>query len=57
MPPLTLAVGQPADRQQIRAVEKVQSVCQIEPDTGVEFLGDAGQPSGPHARRDGRGAG
>ena len=40
MPAFALAVGEPADRQQIRRLEQTDAVGQVEPQTGVEFFSD-----------------
>ena len=40
MPPLALAVGQPADGQQIGRVEQPHAVVEVEALAGVELVGD-----------------
>ena len=46
MPPLALAVGEPADGEQIGRLEQADAVVEVEPDAGVEFFGDVGEAGG-----------
>ena len=41
---LALAVGQPADREQVRAGEQPQPVGEVEADAPVQLVGNAAQP-------------
>ena len=43
---LALAVGQPADGEQIRRLEQPDAVGEIEAHAGVELLGDVGEAGG-----------
>ena len=40
VPPLALAIGQPAERERVRTLEQPHAVLEREPDAGVELLGD-----------------
>jgi hypothetical protein len=40
VPALALAVGEPADRQQVRSIEQADAVDQFKPNTGVQFVCD-----------------
>ena len=46
VPLLALAVGQPADGEEIRAGEEPDTVLELEPDAAVELVRDVEQPPG-----------
>ena len=58
---LALAIGQPADGEQIRRLEQADAVVERQPLAGVELVGDVGEAGAPqtrggkgHRRSDGR---
>ena len=46
MPLLALAIGEPADRQQIRRLEQAHAVVETQALAGVELVGDVGEAGG-----------
>ena len=49
MLPLAFAIGEPADREEIRRVEETHAILELEAHTGVELLGDVDQACGAKA--------
>ena len=48
---LALAVGEPADGEQIRRLEQPDAVVEVETHAGVELLGDVGEAGGGETGR------
>ena len=40
MPALALPVGEPANGEQVRALEQTDAVVEREPEAGLDFVGD-----------------